>query len=581
MGWTSDALTPLKAAPRVREFIALDTEDDQLGYGDGRGFYLGTVHTPKGTHVFTRRSAMIRFLDHPRWAGWWCATYNLEYDALNLWSARGVTEMLPCFSGSRLCALKLKVSDDKHGYLTLFDVGSFLAGGLAPLARLVNLSKLEARHRAGDRRVDRDRIRYCARDAEITWKLAGFVQDGVNALGAEMKLTAAATALDLFRRRYLHARLPCLEGPVQGWLHRGYCGGRVECFRLGDYRGPVFQNDVNGAYVSVMVNQALPDLDNLMARSGTGLDLAQEGMAECWLDVPRDLWAGPLPRKADKLTFPVGRLLGRWTFNELRLAEAAGCRIQRVGTYYQSRHNYPYLREMMTALRAIRESPTTPPAVNRMAKLMGNSLYGKFAQRHEEFCYLPLREYQQAVRLGQAVPGVNFDPNRTKIYDACQVVRVVTGTKIPKHSNVIWSAIITAGCRALLYPHLDKATTYYCDTDSVIGLRAYPASRKLGELALQHSYTRLIIRGNKVYAGRDAGGWNAHAKGVPEGQALAAVRHAGIRLRHKRPVKLRTALTGRAIANRWIEVHKELRAEYDKRRVLPGGETLPLTVREW
>ena len=304
-------------------------------------------------------------------------------------------------------------------------------------------------------------------------------------------------------------------------------------------------------------------------------------MAECWISVPPELWAGPLPRKADKLTFPVGRLLGRWTYNELRPAVAAGCRIQRVGACYQTSQNHPYLREMMMKLRAIRENPATPPAVDRMAKLMGNSLYGKFAQRHEEFSYLPLREYQRAVRLGLARPGINYDQERTRLYDACQVVRVVTGTRIPKHSNVIWSAIITAGCRALLYPHLRPESTFYCDTDSVIGLKAYPASKKLGELALQHSYTRLIIRGNKVYAGRDAGGWNAHAKGVPERQALAAVRHAGITLSHKRPVKLRTALTGRAIANRWIEVHKELRAVYDKRVVLPGGQTRPLSVKEW
>jgi hypothetical protein len=574
------ALTPLKRAPRVREFIALDTEDDQLGFGDGRGFYLGAVHTPAGSNTFRSRHALIRFLCQARWAGWWCATYNLEYDALNLWGVQQVVTMNPCFSGSRLCSLTIQVGDTPKDCLTIFDVGCFLSGGLRELAGLVNLEKLGMTFKAGDRRVTRRRIAYCARDAEITWKLANYVQDGVAELGAEMKLTAAATSLDCFRRRYLHEPLPCLPPEVQTWLHGGYCGGRVECFRLGDYREPLFKNDINGAYVSVMINQEFPDLGTFRDR-GRELDLTQEGMADCQLEVPEHLWAAPLPMKGEKLTFPVGRLTGRWTYNELRQALNVGCKINRVSRSYSSQRTGAYLREMMLKLRAIREAPETPPAVSRMAKLLGNSLYGKFAQRNEEFKYITLAEYSRDVRIGKLLAWRDYDPDRTQAFDACRVVKLVIGNRIPTHSNVIWSACITAGCRMILYPHLDESSTFYCDTDSVLGRKEYPKTKTLGQLACQGAYSRLVIRGNKLYAGREENAWEAHAKGVPLNRALQAVRQPGVVLQSRRPVKLRTALRGGGDANLWIDVTKKLSAEYDKRRVLRGGETAPLKARMW
>lgn len=578
-----DTLAPLKRAPKVHQFISLDTEDDQLGFGDGKGFYLGAVHTPAGSETFTSRGRLLSFLCQSRWAGWWCATFNLEYDALNLWGARGVTLLNPCFSGSRLCSLTVELGEKgrRKDRLTFFDVGCFLSGALKELAGLVNSEKLDMAHHSGDRRVTPRRREYCARDAEITWKLAHFVQDGVNVLGAEMKLTAAATALDCFRRRYLREPLKCLPESVQTWLHGGYCGGRVECFRLGDYRRTIYKNDVNGAYVSVMINSNFPVLDDFGA-AGRKADLALEGMAECRLSVPEHLWAAPLPSKGTKLTFPVGRLAGRWTFNELRQALNAGCRIDRVTASYQARRTEPYLRDMMLALRAIRENLATPPAVSRMAKLLGNSLYGKFAQRNEDFRYLPLAEFARDVRNGKLRAGRDYDPERTITYDRCRVVRVVTGRRLPRHSNVIWSAMITAGCRMLLYPHLDEGSTFYCDTDSVIGLRAYPITKTLGCLALQGAYSRLVIRGNKLYAGREVGAsWEAHAKGIPTAQALRAVRRPGVTIISRRPVKLRTALKGTLPANEWRDFPKLLSAEYDKRAVSADGETRPLKARMW
>jgi hypothetical protein len=583
MSWEAKDLAPLNRPAREHEFLGLDTEDDQRGFGRGRGFYLGCIHGPQGGRAFQSRHDLQRWLLSPRWKHYWVACHNLEYDLLNIFGVVG----LLCrghqvyFSGTKLCAMIVQVGDKPRDVLTFFDTSSFLAEPLKKLAPLVNMEKIEMDiPRRGDRRVTPQRVEYCMKDAEIAYRLAGFIQDGIMTLGGQMKLTAASTALDLFRRKFLHESLPRIDERMQLDMHRGYSGGRVECFRLGEIDGPVFQNDINGAYVSVMINSLYPDTSQVV-RKTRGMKLEHQGMVECNLTVPSDLWAGPLPSKGEKLTFPTGRLSGVWTYNELREAKRYGVKINKVKCCWESKKNYPYLKDMMISLRAIRENPVTPAPVSRMAKLLGNSLYGKFAQRNEEFVHMPLAMYLREVREGRLKDGQNYNSEKTTIYENTGVVRVVTGLRIPAHSNVIWSAITTAGCRGLLLPFLEKGDTFYCDTDSVIGYKDFPKTKKLGELAHQHSYSRVVIRGNKLYAGLEEKGWNAHAKGVPRALAQEAVLSPGKVLRSRRPVRMRSALAGKHAANEWIEVYKQLSGDYDKRLMLPGGETKPLAVKQW
>lgn len=576
-----DGFKPLKRAPERHEFLGLDTEDDQRGFGPGRGFYLGCVHTPQGPVLHENRHRLIRFLMQPRWKGWWVACHNLEYDILNVFGPRELVSMNPCFSGSKLASIRILLGDNPDSprdYLHFVDTSNFLQEPLRKLAGLVSSEKLDMTHREGDRRVTARKREYCARDTELVWKLAHYIQDGVNELGGQMKFTAASTALDLYRRRYQPTAFPTLSDDLRNRLFGGYHGGRVECFKLGEFDGPVYGNDFNGMYVSVMQDLNLPDLASL--KETRSLDLSREGMARVDLVVPEHLWAGPLPVKHDgKLTFPVGRLSGKWTHNELRQALNAGCVISRVHASVSAPRSEPYLREFSRDMRQIRERPGVSPAVSRMAKLLGNSLYGKFAQRAEDFEYMSRADF--ARRLDSGTLGA-YDPERTQEFPAFDLVRVVRASTYPDFSNIIWSAMITAGARCKLFPHLDEGSTLYCDTDSVIGYRQYPETKSLGSLALKERYRRLVIRGNKLYAGQMDEGWDAHAKGVPRDQALSVVLDPSRTARFRRPVKLRTALRGREAANQWIRVSRRHRAEYDKRSVLGGGEqTLPLKMDMW
>jgi len=593
MTWKNDRLKPLHREPVRKKFLAFDTEDDQLGFGRRTGFYLGCLHDGTSPRMFTDRKRLAAALVEEELGGCYIAAHNLEYDLLNVFGPRQVVAMQPCFSGSKMCSamLRVKAGTKSDCFVRFFDTSCFMMEPLRKLAPLVGLEKLDMVHKPGFRTAGRKEREYCARDAEIVWKLTGLIQEGVNALGAELKLTAASTALDCFRRKYLHESIPCLGAPLQARLHNGYYGGRVECFRIGDFNdGPYYKNDVNGAYVSVMISGNLPNIGTF--GQATTMDLTREGMAHVRLKVPNYLWAGPLPVKGEKLIFPTGNLEGWWTFNELRQAINAGVKVMDVLDAYSSQKSEPYLRDMMLELRKIRENPATPGPVSKMAKLLGNSLYGKFGQRNENVEYYLRENFVMAVEEGWLVPGVDFNPENTEGFPELGLVRVTKPSDFPVHANTIWSACITAGCRNLLYGHIThpmtqegQEHTYYCDTDSVIATVAYPKTKAIGALALEKTYDQVIIRGNKLYAGHEPATetWEAHAKGVPRDLALEAVETCGQdhRLESRRPVKFRTAIKGVQKANRWMEVHKVLSGNYDKRRVLADGTTEPLEVKQW
>lgn len=548
----------------------------------GTGFYLGCVRTPAGAHTFTRRHQLERFLCAPRWAGYWCATYNLEYDLMSVFGPRKMLSMDLVWSGdTRIVSASVQVGDTEKERLTFFDVSAFLPQGLRKLAKLVSSEKLEIPMVAGDRAVTPRKREYCARDTEITLKLAHFLQDGFMKLGAQLRLTAASTALDLFRRQFLHERLPVIDDRLRDTVYLGYHGGRVECFRLGEFAGPVFSNDFKGMYSSCMADLNLPSLASLNHTSK--LDLTGEGMAKVDLEVPEHLWAGPVPVKEEKLTFPVGRIRGWVPLNEIRNALNAGCRIQKVHSAIQSVKTYPYLREYALKLNEVRET-TKEEAVSTVAKLASNSLYGKFASRTGRFEHMPREEWVR--RLDRGTLG-RYDASRTIELPEFDAVRVCRSQEYPVYSNVIWSAIITSAARCKLYSHLEEDTTIYCDTDSVIGYRQYGTGTRIGTLVCKDVYDRLVVRGNKHYAGKLPGkgnDWDAHAKGVPRDQAREAVLHPEKVIWFRRPVKFLTALRGRGgyRPNQWIEVPKTNRAVYDKRALIgQGQQTVPLKVAMW
>jgi hypothetical protein len=244
-------------------------------------------------------------------------------------------------------------------------------------------------------------------------------------LGGSVGITAPSTAMQLFRRQFLGRgevpeRIPrhrhwdeCREGEAclgccHEWIRRGYYGGRTEAFEM---RGTsVHYFDVNSSYVASMrenmpIGERVVEHGRIDWRRHSSQGGRYTGFAEVTVEIPESCPIPPLPHvdeRTNKLIFPVGRFHGVWSLEELLLLSDpfVGGRIVHVGRVVWFRL-LPCFREMVDVLWGYRnpQCPECRPALqaagskeacphydeglSALAKLMGNSTYGKFAMKHE------------------------------------------------------------------------------------------------------------------------------------------------------------------------------------------------------
>lgn len=396
-----------------------------------------------------------------------------------------------------------------------------------------------------DGKISPEFIAYCRRDAEITFRWLEFASQRLQSIGARLRMTLPAVALDLFERKFYRRHLPKFT-PHRDFLFRAYAGGRTEIFRLGPVPGPIQYCDVQSMYPSVMRAERYPD-----PRTGykaAEFDPAAEGVAEVTLRLP-DCRIPPLwHRTKSKTIFPVGTLRGVWTMPEIRAAlEIGGEMLAFHGGVCFRETETPFV-EFVDALWALKQSGGD----NRsFAKYLLNSLYGKFAERGG---------------------GYSIGPGGSR--NASRAATV---------ANVIWSVYVTAYARlklwrALVETELRGGEALYCDTDSVVYCAPEPIwdGNGLGELTHEGTHPIFEAKLPKLYRLGDI----YHAKGVPHSHAREYF-EAG-RAEWSKPVRMREALRAKPPkpVNAWLPASKAIRSRYDKREILPGGGTRPWRIAE-
>lgn len=182
----------------------------------------------------------------------------------------------------------------------------------------------------------------------------------------------------------------------------GYYGGRFETTLTGPIREPVYQYDINGAYVALL--RQLPCLTHgswlqTKTRPATGLWF---GRVKFTHEYKGYLFNLPFRNKLGHITFPQ-RGIGVYWSTELEAAENAGTQIQFIeGWIYESHCQcrwFDFVDDYYAKRLALGKS-----ARGYVLKLAGNSIYGKLAQ------------------------SIGYAP----------------------WANPVWAGLITAGCRALL-----------------------------------------------------------------------------------------------------------------------------------
>lgn len=291
--------------------------------------------------------------------------------------------------------------------------------------------------------------------------------------------TVASLAMKVFKEGYPDDYELAISSSFHGELGKmaeeisrnAYYGGRTEVFypRLDDG----FHYDVNSLYPYVMKVNSFPygwydyyteaEAWNkwkkwLSNRNGGGI-------IHCTVKVPKDMFVPPLPyRRNGKLAFPVGTLEGYWIYEEIEMAIRYGCIVEQVYSVLHFQKREMLFQGYVSEMEVMKT--TSKGAKKQFAKLMQNSLYGKFGMSRERDAFVNIKEEEKLIAEGKPYHIIE---NKFYQTDFIETVKMSQAQYIQPHI----AAYVTGFARILLYESIMEATKKgnkiaYCDTDSMV-----------------------------------------------------------------------------------------------------------------
>lgn len=330
------------------------------------------------------------------------------------------------------------------------------------------------------------------------------------------------------------------------------------------------------------------------------------GIVECEVEIPDDCYLPPLPVKQNgKLKFPTGRLRGTWDTAELALLPRVGGRIVRTfrSVWFETS---PVFARFIRTLYKYRQkklpdgspNPKWRKALDRLAKLLMNSLYGKWA----------MKVNRQKIVIHPSSPEgkvpINFEA------DIWAEETVVNPIYVLPQMSVHVCAVARARLWEINWDVIQKGgRIYYSDTDSLIcagatletgsdlGALKHEATIKRGVFTLPKLYLvetteanedkqlekHLKIKSKGMGPGIriDEEGDDPYDGQLSEKDFFELVRK-GVPIQRHRITKLKEALNEFAKNAtqfpRVIPSTKAMKSSYDKRTVLDDYNTAPISV---
>lgn len=399
--------------------------------------------------------------------------------------------------------------------------------------------------------------------------------------GVGHKMTTSSLAMAIYRQKYLNdSILYKLPPDKEAFVRSGYYGGRNEIFKM--VAANVREYDINSMYIFAMLMPMPCGSKGAWAKNYRWYDPETVAFIDATVSCPDSLLIPLLPfRYKGKLLFPKGTFRGTFYSAELERAKELGYKIEVHKCLVFPCD--PFLADYARSCWQIRQDNPGKNPLNLTAKLLGNGLYGKFAQERERFL------------LTQDVdPEEGCTKGYTLVLPEYNLWRVPTVSDSPAILPHI-SAAITSHSRIILHDYLivhpDKAV--YCDTDSVfLEDEELPTGSDLGELKFEGHYKRFAAIQPKFYIkeGFD-GSTKIRAKGFTfdDSQPLPWVYDDFIRalqtndystfhqVGQEKLSKLKEAMNQHNLMM-LVSRKKSVRSSYSKRAVQTDFTTVPVDV---
>lgn len=321
--------------------------------------------------------------------------------------------------------------------------------------------------------------------------------------------TLAGQSMNAFKHKYMKHDIFIEDNERSLKLTRaGYYGGRVECFRIGKFRGDFTRVDVNSMYPWCMAEYRYPRKVLTHTRYATVDDLRiwlgqYAIMARVTIETSEPF--API-RQNYKLIFPVGRFECILSSPEIAYA-LQHHRILAVHEVAVYEHDYLF-RDMALDMYAKKQQGRRDGSIVREEfwKKLINSFYGKWGQSGGKW-----QEHDNVEDLS-AKQWIDYDMETrtvTKYRQLGGLVQVKDTETESRESFPAIAAHVTAYARMRLWNLVRQAgmsNVYYCDTDSLLvnpsghaNLADEIDEYKLGGLKIDGKYTDIEIYGAKDY----------------------------------------------------------------------------------
>ncbi|MGE7114930.1 DNA polymerase [Lysinibacillus sp. NPDC047702] len=257
------------------------------------------------------------------------------------------------------------------------------------------------------------------------------------------------------------------------YIRESYCGGRTEVFM--PYLDFGYHYDVNSLYPFVMKTFKIPFGKPTFYEGEKAERIFKywynfkkgAGFLNCDIFIP-DMFIPPLPVKRGKLIFPVGNIKGTWTFEELEIAVQQGAKIIKINScLFFDKTDYLF-KGFVEYFEKIKIS--SDGAKKIFAKLMQNSLYGKFGMKRIRDTLLDMSQLAKCEERKEKY-GLHYMILKNPLIEGGHFIKADVESAADYIQPHI-AAYITSMARIVLYKgilqQLDKGDVVYCDTDSVV-----------------------------------------------------------------------------------------------------------------
>lgn len=224
-------------------------------------------------------------------------------------------------------------------------------------------------------------IRYCMKDASICRKLGHIIVEGVNGFVNTKNFNSSASISEYYFRSN-GIGVPKFAPSVFKEFMKPYYGGRFESMKKGFIKG-VSIYDIKSAYPDAMKDMMILSKSPTVKNSYSLHEEALYGTYKISVEIPPDEYLSPLQVRDGLLWFPTGK------FNEYYVDKVTLTNLLN-RNYDVVLHSafeifddqaQPQLYDLILKLFNIKEDKKGQPEVVRLAaKIILNSLYGKFIQ---------------------------------------------------------------------------------------------------------------------------------------------------------------------------------------------------------